>query len=407
MTSRAWMRRAQLLAMTTTFADVATPLVLPWYGYTLSHSLALMAVMFLAEALLPLGVGLGLSARLSQQPPGRLIRIGQGGRTVIFLGLLGTSWIPLHGLTWAALVLAAGLNGLCSVLAEAAIQSAIPGEGSALTDYAARLQRAITITKMVGAPIGGALVSGWGPAVTLGVLAITALGTSLVGPLWLRDHREGAMGPTPRGRWSDGVRRLWGMPTIRSLALQAMAGNFGWALVMSGFLFYLLQTLRVTGVEVSAVYFLIALGGVGGTFVVPPLLGRFRRGQLYPLFLTGGVLGLVLLQWHNPWMAGIGEGMVGLCDTAWVILSTGVRLEQIPPRDRPLILTTSRLLSNTLVPAGGLVVALWGMQWGFSVLFAGAALVKAVEVVIAMATAVGRIDAEACCARAATRVAEG
>ncbi len=407
MTSRAWMRRAQLLAMTTTFADVATPLVLPWYGYTLSHSLALMAVMFLAEALLPVGVGLGLSARLGQQPPGRLVRIGQGGRAVIFLGLLGTPWIPRHWLSWTVLALAAGLNGLCSVLAEAAIQSAIPGEGSALTDYAARLQRAITVTKMVGAPIGGALVSGLGPAVTLGVLAITALGTSLVGPWWLRDNREGAMGPTPRGRWSDGVRRLWGMPTIRSLALQAMAGNFGWALVMSGFLFYLLQTLRVTGVEVSAVYFLIALGGVGGTIVVSPLLGRFRRGQLYPLFLTGGVLGLVLLQWHNPWMAGIGEGMVGLCDTAWVILSTGVRLEQIPTRDRPLILTTSRLMSNTLVPAGGLVVALWGMQWGFSVLFAGAALVKAVEVVIAMTTAVGRIDADACCARAATRVAEG
>ncbi len=401
------MRRAQLLAMTTTFADVATPLVLPWYGYILSHSLALMAIMFLAEALLPVGVGLGLSARLGQQPPGRLVRIGQGGRSVIFLGLLGTPWLPRHWMIWTVLALAAGLNGLSSVLAEAGIQSAIPGEGSALTDYAGRLQRAITVTKMVGAPIGGALVSGWGPAVTLGVLAITAMGTSLVGPWWLRDHREGPMGPTPRGRWSDGVRRLWGMPTVRSLALQAMAGNFGWALVMSGFLFYLLQTLRVTGAEVSAVYFLIAFGSVGGTIVVSPLLGRFRRGQLYPLFLTGGVLGLLLLQWHNPWMAGIGEGMVGLCDTAWVILSTGVRLEQIPKQDRSLILTTSRLMSNTLIPAGGLVVALWGMQWGFSVLFAGAALVKGAEVVIAMATAVGRIDADACCARAAMRVAEG
>ena len=102
--------------MTTTFADVATPLALPWYGYTLSHSLSLMAIMFLAEALLPLGVGLGLSARWGQHPPGRLVRIGQGGRTVIFLGLVGTSWIPLHWLTGVALVLAAGLNGLVQCL---------------------------------------------------------------------------------------------------------------------------------------------------------------------------------------------------------------------------------------------------------------------------------------------------
>ncbi|MDA8205118.1 MAG: hypothetical protein M0Z36_03545, partial [Thermaerobacter sp.] len=156
---------------------------------------------------------------------------------------------------------------------------------------------------------------------------------------------------------------------------------------------------------VSGVYLIIAIGSVAGTFVVTPLLGRFRRGRLYPVFLLGGVLGLLMLQWPSPWEAALGEGIVGLCDTAWVVLSTGVRLERIPSSDRPLVLTTSRLLSNSLVPVGGIIVALWGIHWGFGTLFGLAAGVKALEVVIAKTTAVGRVDEDACCAVAAMRVA--
>jgi len=100
----------------------------------------------------------------------------------------------------------------------------------------------------------------------------------------------------------------------------------------------------------------------------------------------------------NAWAAATGEGIVALCDTAWVLLSIGVRLELIPMSQRPLILTTSRLLSNGMIPVGGLIVALWGVFWGFPDLFGLAALIKFGEVIIAKFTAVSQIDREACCA---------
>ncbi len=406
MHTRQFARRAQLLAGTTTFADMATPLVLPWYGYDVSHSLALMAIMFLAEALLPVMAGLGLSALLGRMASAALIKWGQGGRAVLFTALLGVAELHNHDLVWTALVIASGINGLCSVLAESAIQSAIPGEGQELTTMAERIQRAITVMKMIGAPVGAILIASVGPDVTVGALAASALASGLAGAAWLPTQTDAPAVVTPTtGQWTEGFHKLWRMPVIRSLALQAMTGNFGWSLVTSGFLFYLLHTLHVTGNTVSGVYLIIAIGSVAGTFVVTPLLGRFRRGRLYPVFLLGGVLGLLMLQWPSPWAAALGEGIVGLCDTAWVVLSTGVRLERIPSSDRSLVLTTSRLLSNSLVPVGGIIVALWGIHRGFGTLFGLAAGVKALEVVIAKTTAVGHVDEDACCAVAAMRVA--
>lgn len=393
--------RLSTLISITTFADVATPLVLPWYGYDLGHSLALMALMFMSEALIPVGAGIWLSSLTRNRSSGRLMRFGQGFRTIIFSSLviapiLGQGWI-----LWFMLVIGSGLNGLCSILSEASIQSAIPGNGSEITVNAGKLQRVNTLVKSAGIPMGAVMISFFGPSLTMIALAAGAGITGIMGPYWMPSKvPEAAPDAMTSDRWF-GFRKLWSIPAIRSLSLQAMVGNFGYTIVMSGFLYYLLDGLSLVSLEVSVVYLIIAAGSALGSIIVVPLLRRFTRGQLYPAFLTGGFIGLMLLQIRTPMAAALGEGIVGLCDTAWVILSIGVRLELIRREDRAPVLVASRLISNSLVAVAGIIVAIWGLSLGFPALFGIGAAVKAMEAIMAKTTAVSGIDRGSCCAKTA------
>lgn len=199
-------------------------------------------------------------------------------------------------------------------------------------------------------------------------------------------------------RPTAGFRLLWQLGPIRSLAMQAMVGNFGNALVMSTLLFYLRASLHLSATGVSLTFAVIGLGGFLGTFTVLPLLRRLRRGTLYPLFLTGGLLGLLILQIHQPWAPAVGEAIVSVCDTAWVVMSTSLRLQLIPDGERTQVLTASRLLSNAIIPVAGIVVATLGPLVGIPALFLVAAIAKAAEVVVASSTDIRRIDAGYCCA---------
>jgi len=123
--------RLGILAAVVTFADVATPLILPWYGYDMSRSLALIPVI----------VGIWLTSHLPKMSITQLLQIGFLSRSMILVGLLSIFFLKETSMMWIILVLGAGLNGLSSVLSEAAIQSALPGKGTELTKQASRLQR--------------------------------------------------------------------------------------------------------------------------------------------------------------------------------------------------------------------------------------------------------------------------
>ena len=280
--------RLGILAAVVTFADVATPLILPWYGYDMSRSLALMAVMFLSEALIPGIVGIWLTSHLAKMSITQLLQIGFLSRSMILVGLLSIFFLKETSMMWIILVLGAGLNGLSSVLSEAAIQSALPGKGTELTKQASHLQRVITIVRLVGAPLGGLLIGVFGPFVTLLMLAISSGFTGLATRYWLPTSRSAVIVSEANSHtdFVQGFKMLWKIPIIRSLAIQAMVGNLGYTLVMSGFLFYLLNTLRLNSHDVAAVFLVIGVGSVAGTTVISPLLSRFRRGEIYPVLYS-------------------------------------------------------------------------------------------------------------------------
>lgn len=380
-----------------TFSDAVMPLALPWIAYDLSRSLPLMAVLYVVESLVPLVLGIGITPWVSRVGPIRALSASQWGRALMLTGVLALSFSGWRALLWVWLFASAGVIGLSSVMGEASLRAAIPVGGIASTTYVGGLERVGALVRLTALPIAGVALVAFGARGILLLLLMLAMASGAYASVLPAAHTEHAM-PARAVRATAGLRRLWQLGPIRSLALQAMVGNFGNTLVMSTLLFYLRASLHLSAAGVSLTFAAIALGSFLGTFTVMPLLRRWRRGTLYPLFLTGGLVGLVLLQIRQPWAPAVGEAIVGLCDTAWVVMSTGLRLQLIPEGERTQVLTASRLLSNAIVPVAGIVVAVCGPLAGIPVLFLAAAAAKAAEVLVASGTDIRRIDAGYCCA---------
>lgn len=388
------------LAGTVAFLDEATPLVFPWFSYFLYGSLPLVATTYVSGVVIPLILSLSLTPWMSHHAPKHILQLAQILRSGVLFTVIGISFLELPTILIIGLVLGSGAAGTATVLAEAAVKSAIPGSGAQLTKNASRIQQPFVAAQIIGPALAASSMGVLGPRTTLVILSAIATMSVLIAQKLLR----GGSLPLARTRsqpMTQGFSLLWKDQLVRSLAFQAMIGNIGYVMVMSGFLYYLLGILRVSATAVSIVYLIIGGTSLIGTLIVPPLLRRLRRGILYPAFLLSGMCGLLVLQIPNLWAAGVGEGIVALCDTAWIVLSTGVRLERVPEASRPAVFTASRLVSNSLVPIGGIVVALAGGLVGFYVLFLAAACVKGSEALIAWFTPIRRLDANACCALAA------
>ncbi len=380
-----------------TFSDAVMPLALPWIAYDLSRSLPLMAVLYVVESLMPLAVGIGITPWLARVGPMRALWASQWSRAVMLAGVLALYSIGWRDGLWAWLFATAGVIGTGSVMAEASVRAAIPASGIASTAYASGFERVGAIVRLTAIPIAGVALGAFGVRGILLLLLVLAAVVGAYAPTLPTSRPETAR-PVRAVRPISGFRLLWQLGPIRSLAVQAMVGNFGNTLVMSTLLFYLRASLHLSATGVSLTFAVIALGSFLGTFTVLPLLRRWRRGTLYPLFLTGGLMGLLLLQIHQPWAPAVGEAIVSVCDTAWVVMSTGLRLQRIPDGERTQVLTASRLLSNSIVPVAGIVVATLGPLVGIPVLFLVAAIAKATEVGVASSSGIRHIDAGYCCA---------
>ena len=129
-----------------------------------------------------------------------------------------------------------------------------------------------------------------------------------------------------------------------------------------------------------------------GSLLIVPLTHLLRRGRLYPVLLSCGLLGrasMVVLPWW--WIPGVSLGLVAACDTAWIILSTSVRQERIPAQLMGRVLSLSRLLSTAAMPVGAVVGGLLAQSYDPRLVFGVAALTKAGEVLIARFSAIHRL----------------
>jgi MFS family permease len=244
--------------------------------------------------------------------------------------------------------------------------------GNDLTRANAAHQMAGQVATMAGPALAGLLIASTGGFDALWITAVSFGGAffallHIPGVTLERCCRE--VQSVLRGI-AEGFRWFKSSKPIRMLALQSATGNFGFGLVTAVLMFYLHDTLGLSAELSGLNYAMLGVGGILGSVAIVPLARRYRKGVLYPAMLSLGFLGLLILAGvRTPWAPGLGFGIVAACDTAWVVLSTSVRQELIPPHMMGRVLSFSRLLSTAALPVGavlgGVLVTAVDPAWVF------------------------------------------
>jgi MFS family permease len=362
---------------------------IPWIAYELTQSPVVMGTLYATEILPVLLLGAFAGVYVDRWDRRGLMLWADVVRAAI------VALVPVLHLTgllavWHLYVVAFSLS-LISLAFDVATTAAIPAlAGGDLTRVNAAHQLAMQLASMVGPALAGVVIAGMGAYGALWLDAASFGGTFLA--LLRVPSLEGApSGQTPQSVMKglrDGIRWLWGNAVIKVLALQAAVGNFGFGMVSAVLMYYLRSTLGLSAQISGLDYAMLGVGGVAGSLAILPLTRRYRRGTLYPAILLFGMSGLLLMAGVRLWWApGLGFGMVSACNIAWVVLSTSVRQEQIPPELMGRVLSLTRMLSTAAMPVGatlgGLLMKRFDPAWVFLV----AAGTKALEVVIARCSA--------------------
>jgi predicted MFS family arabinose efflux permease len=191
---------------------------------------------------------------------------------------------------------------------------------------------------------------------------------------------------------SQGFTWLIRSPVQLSLALQAAIGNFGYSAAYATLTYYLITTLQLSTGQMGMTYTLLAAGGVAGSLMVIYLDRHVRRGRLIPVLLLAGTCGFVLAGFNSSWLApGIGFGLVAACNTSWSVLSASIRQENVPPELLGRVLSFSRVVTRTAMPAGALLGGWMSGALAPGAVFLLAAGAKLIEVIIAVASPIHRL----------------
>ncbi|PWU47472.1 MFS transporter [Micromonospora globispora] len=149
---------------------------------------------------------------------------------------------------------------------------------------------------------------------------------------------EPAAAEPPRSLRADmaaGVRALWGIPVLRTLAVCIAVMNVAFCAAFAAFVLYARQRLGLAEVGYGLLLTASAVGGLAGTALAPRLRTRFGT----PALLRAGLLievGLqvVLATTRQPWVAGAALAVWGVHTMVWGVLVVSLRQRLVPDRLR-------------------------------------------------------------------------
>ncbi len=362
---------------------------LPWIAYEVTASPLVMSTLYATEILPILLFGALAGVFVDRWDRRRLMLWSDATRAVIVASI---PLLEVLGMlqTWHLYVAAFAL-ALVSLAFDVATTAVIPeiAQGD-LTRANALFQMVNQGAAMAGPALAGLVIAVLGGFNALWIDALSFGGTFLA-ILAMPRFQHQAQGLTAGGVLrgvTDGFQWLWQSPVIRALSLQAMIGNFGFGMVSAVLMYYLRSTLGLSAELAGLDYAMLGVGGLVGSLLIVPLARRFPKRTLYPLILLTGLSGLLLMAVLKSWWApGLGFGLVAACNIAWVVLSTSVRQELIPPHLMGRVLAFSRMLSTAAMPVGATLGGLLSKQINPVYIFLIAAATKAVEVLIARLSA--------------------
>ncbi|MEU3456499.1 MFS transporter [Micromonospora sp. NPDC006766] len=132
-----------------------------------------------------------------------------------------------------------------------------------------------------------------------------------------------------------GVRALWGVPVLRTLAACIAVMNVAFCAAFAAFVLYARQRLGLTEVGYGVLLTASALGGLAGSTLASRLRARFGA----PALLRAGLLveiGLqvVLATTRHAWVAGAALAVWGMHGMVWGVLVVSLRQRLVPDRLR-------------------------------------------------------------------------
>ncbi|MFE9203181.1 MFS transporter [Micromonospora sp. NPDC007230] len=266
------------------------------------------------------------------------VNVGRGLVLAALAGavLAGVATVPLICL---AFFLAGVGETLADTAAGALLPSVVPPER--LEQANSRLFATFVIGNQFAAKPLGAYLFVVAAAVPFGFDAVTfglaALILSLLRWRPVPPATTADAGPkgSLRADIAAGLRALWAVPVLRTLAGCIAVMNVAFCAAFAAFVLYARQRLGLTEVGYGLLLTASALGGLAGSTLAVRLRARFGT----PTLLRAGLLMEVGLQvtlatTRQPWVAGAALAVWGVHAMVWGVLVVSLRQRLVPDRLR-------------------------------------------------------------------------
>ncbi|NYF58680.1 MFS transporter [Micromonospora purpureochromogenes] len=251
--------------------------------------------------------------------------------------LAGAATVPL-------ICLAFFLSGVGETLADTASGALLPAlvPAEQLERANGRLFASFVLGNQFAAKPLGAYLFGLGAALPFAVDA-ASFGLAALLVALLRWRPTPPAGPTPdggarhslRADVAAGLRALWSVPVLRSLAVCIAVMNVAFCAAFAAFVLYARQRLGLGDVGYGVLLTASAVGGLAGTALAGRLKTRFGAPALLRVGLLVEVgLQLVLATTRQPWIAGAALAVWGGHAMVWGVLVVSLRQRLVPDRLR-------------------------------------------------------------------------
>jgi MFS family permease len=366
--------RLWLASAASNLSDGMFWIALPLLAITLTDSPVLIAGVVVASRLPWLLFALvagALADRLDRRKTMVIVDVFRGG----LLGALavatfaGVASLPV-------LYVVAFVLGVAETLFDTSAQSIMPNivgpEKLSLANsrlYAVELM----MNQFVGPPLGGFLAAA-GTAIAFGAGAAAYLIAAMAIFTIAGSFRPVREGPPTRihEEIAEGLRYLIHHPLLRVLAVMVGVGNLANSAVFSVLVLYVVAPgpLGLDEVGFGLLMTSMAIGSLGGTFIVEPLERRLGRANLLAISIVGFSIPLIVpgLTTSLPLVAGsmVLGGLIGI---AWNVVTVSLRQRIVPDRLLGRVNASYRLLAWGTIPVGAALGGFIGEAFGLRAVF--------------------------------------
>jgi len=223
-------------------------------------------------------------------------------------------------------------------------------------------------TTLIGAPLGAALY-GLAPSLPVGADAVSFASAAAL--MW---SLPGRYGPTARTRRTTlardiaaGLRWLWRHQFLRTACLLLIVINGTLGAAEAVLVLYSRDTLGLSNVGYTALLVTLAVGGIAGTLLAPPLQRRIDLGPIVVAAALGQAAALLAAGLTSQLAIALAAmATVGASSASWNVVTISYRQLAVPAELLGRVTSSYRVVALSVMPlgaaAGGLIAHQWGLH---------------------------------------------